>query len=93
MWSSRNLEKWPSPAAGLGESQHLFLLLNPMSNGQALESSGAAPSDNLRVLVHAGAGGVGTWAVQLAKVHWKAYVVATAGPKNQSFLAQVRPFA
>ena len=34
-------------------------------------------------------GGVGSWAVQLAKAHWGAYVVATAGPKNQSFLTQV----
>ncbi len=39
-----------------------------------------------RVLVHAGAGGVGHFAVQLARVHWGAHVTATAGPANQSFL-------
>jgi hypothetical protein len=33
---------------------------------------------------------VGVFAVQLAKVHWGAYVVATGGPKNQSFLTKVR---
>ena len=34
-----------------------------------------------RVLVLAGAGGVGHFAVQLAKVHWGAYVVATASTR------------
>jgi NADPH:quinone reductase-like Zn-dependent oxidoreductase len=38
------------------------------------------------VLVHAGAGGVGHFAVQLARVHWGAHVTATAGPANQTFL-------
>jgi NADPH:quinone reductase-like Zn-dependent oxidoreductase len=38
-----------------------------------------------RVLIHAGSGGVGHFAVQLAK--WKgAYVIATASKKNQEFL-------
>ena len=36
-----------------------------------------------------GAGGVGSWAVQLAKAHYKVYVVATAGPKNQQFLKEL----
>lgn len=51
---------------------------------QALESAGLR--EGQRVLVTAGAGGVGHFAVQLAKVHWGAYVVATAGPSNQAFL-------
>ena len=55
---------------------------------QCLESAELKPGD--RVLVHAGAGGVGAIAVQLAKAYWGAYVVATAGPSNQSFLTEVR---
>jgi NADPH:quinone reductase-like Zn-dependent oxidoreductase len=41
-----------------------------------------------RVLVHAGSGGVGHFAVQLAK--WKgAHVLATASTKNQEFLREL----
>jgi NADPH:quinone reductase-like Zn-dependent oxidoreductase len=41
-----------------------------------------------RVLIHAGSGGVGHFAVQLAK--WKgAYVFATASTKNQDFLRKL----
>jgi NADPH:quinone reductase-like Zn-dependent oxidoreductase len=41
-----------------------------------------------RVLIHAGSGGVGHFAVQLAK--WKgAYVFATASAKNQDFLRKL----
>src|SRR6476660_5774388 len=41
-----------------------------------------------RVLIHAGSGGVGYFAVQLAK--WKgAYVFATASTKNQDFLRKL----
>jgi NADPH:quinone reductase-like Zn-dependent oxidoreductase len=41
-----------------------------------------------RVLIHAGSGGVGHLAVQLAK--WKcAYVFATASPKNQDLLREL----
>jgi NADPH:quinone reductase-like Zn-dependent oxidoreductase len=40
------------------------------------------------VLIHAGAGGVGSFAVQLAK--WKgAHVIATASKENQEFLKQI----
>jgi NADPH:quinone reductase-like Zn-dependent oxidoreductase len=38
-----------------------------------------------RVLIHAGAGGVGSFAVQLAK-HLGAWVAATAGAKNAAFV-------
>src|SRR5260370_38861203 len=42
-----------------------------------------------RVLIHAGSGGVGHFAVQLAK--WKgAYVFATASTKNQELLRRLR---
>lgn len=41
-----------------------------------------------RVLIHAAAGGVGLFALQLAK--WKgAYVIATSSPRNASFLKEV----
>lgn len=43
---------------------------------QALESANLQPG--ARVLVHAGSGGVGHFAVQLAKQHWGAYVVSTS---------------
>ena len=54
---------------------------------QALESGHLKPG--ARVLVHAGAGGVGHFAIQLAKVHFKAYVVTTAGPANLKFVKEV----
>ena len=41
-----------------------------------------------RVLIHAAAGGVGTFAVQLAK--WKgAYVIGTASPRNHELLRRL----
>ena len=43
-----------------------------------------------RVLIHAAAGGVGTFAVQLAK--WKgAYVIGTASARNHDLLRQLAP--
>ena len=41
-----------------------------------------------RLLVQAGAGGVGTFAIQLAR-HVGAHVTATAGPSNQAFLREL----
>ena len=41
-----------------------------------------------RVLIHAGAGGVGVMAIQIAKA-FGAYVAATAGPRNQDLLRQL----
>ena len=52
---------------------------------QALQSGGA-PKPGARVLIQGGSGGVGHFALQLAKVHFKAYVVATGGPKNQELM-------
>jgi NADPH:quinone reductase-like Zn-dependent oxidoreductase len=41
-----------------------------------------------RVLIHAGAGGVGIMAIQIAKA-FGAFVAATAGPRNQDFLREL----
>lgn len=41
-----------------------------------------------RVLIHAAAGGVGHYAVQIAK-YFKAYVIGTASSKNHAFLRQL----
>ena len=41
-----------------------------------------------RVLIQAGAGGIGTFAIQLAK-HMGAVVVATGGPSSQDFMAEL----
>ena len=56
-----------------------------MLAAQALQSGGA-PKPGARVLIQGGSGGVGHFAIQLAKVHFKAYVVATGGPKNQALM-------
>ncbi|GGK61132.1 NADP-dependent oxidoreductase [Ornithinimicrobium pekingense] len=50
---------------------------------QSLEAVGTTGGDT--VLVHNGAGGVGTYAVQIATA-WGARVLATASPKNHDFL-------
>jgi NADPH:quinone reductase-like Zn-dependent oxidoreductase len=50
------------------------------------EAAGLAPGQ--RVLIHAAAGGVGSYAVQFAR--WKgAYVIGTASARNQDFLFQL----
>lgn len=54
---------------------------------QALFDAGGLEGGQ-RVLIHAAAGGVGTFAVQLAK--WKgAYVVGTASERNHAFLREL----
>ncbi|WDF33703.1 NADP-dependent oxidoreductase [Arthrobacter agilis] len=50
---------------------------------QALRAVGAGEGET--VLVHNGAGGVGTYAIQIAKA-WGARVLATASEKNHEFL-------
>lgn len=50
---------------------------------QSLEAVGATEGDT--VLVHNGAGGVGTYAIQIATA-WGARVLATASEKNHAFL-------
>jgi NADPH:quinone reductase-like Zn-dependent oxidoreductase len=51
-----------------------------------VDTVGIKPGD--RVLIHAGAGGVGSFAIQLAK-YLGAYVVATASERNESFLREL----
>ncbi len=45
-----------------------------------------------RVLIHAGAGGVGSFGVQLAKARG-AHVITTAGPRNIDFVKQVHSWS
>ena len=54
-----------------------------LSARQALRPVKIQPGQ--RVLIHAGSGGVGSVAVQLAK-HWGAYVVTTASASNEKLL-------
>jgi NADPH:quinone reductase-like Zn-dependent oxidoreductase len=54
---------------------------------QALVDQGRIKSGS-RVLIHAAAGGVGTFAVQIAK-SFGAYVAGTASTRNQEFLRQL----
>jgi NADPH:quinone reductase-like Zn-dependent oxidoreductase len=54
---------------------------------QALLTQGKLKPGN-RVLIHAGAGGVGVFAVQIAKA-FGAYVAATASGRNQQFLREL----
>lgn len=55
---------------------------------QSLEAAGVQQGQ--RVLIHAGAGGVGCFAVQLAKARG-AHVITTAGPLNIDFVQKVPP--
>jgi NADPH:quinone reductase-like Zn-dependent oxidoreductase len=54
---------------------------------QALLNQGRIKAGQ-RVLIHAGAGGVGVMAIQIAKA-FGAYVAATAGASNQDFLREL----
>jgi len=61
--------------------------LSALTAWQALFQHGRL-SRGQRVLIHGGAGGVGTFAVQLA--HWRgAYVVATASRQDAQFVSQL----
>jgi NADPH:quinone reductase-like Zn-dependent oxidoreductase len=59
------------------------LMLTGVTAWHLLEATGVGAGDT--VLIHGGAGGVGTMAVQLAVIRG-ATVVATADPKNHEFL-------
>ncbi|WP_435296382.1 NADP-dependent oxidoreductase [Streptomyces sp. YPW6] len=72
----------PKPAT-LTFAEAAAVPLAALTAWQALEAAGAAAG--LRVLVHAGAGGVGHFAVQLAR-HLGAHVTATASARNLEFL-------
>ena len=68
------------PFAGLTAWQTLFEAPTPMSD--------VALQPGQRLLIHGAAGGVGTWAVQLAK--WRcAHVIATASAHNHEFLREL----
>jgi NADPH:quinone reductase-like Zn-dependent oxidoreductase len=61
--------------------------LSALTAWQALFIHAGLANDR-RVLIHGGAGGVGTYAVQLAK--WRgAYVIATASARNDGFLREL----
>ncbi|TVY61399.1 putative zinc-binding oxidoreductase [Fusarium oxysporum f. sp. cubense] len=88
----RNLS-WPetaaTPISALTAYQSLFTHggLDPL----ALSGDKAAQDKNskIRVLITAGAGGVGSWAVQLAREARAAAVVAVVGPKNFDFVREL----
>ncbi|KAM5349654.1 hypothetical protein ACJ41O_006159 [Fusarium nematophilum] len=78
-----------TPISALTAYQSLFTkgTLDPL----ALEGDKAALEKNskLRVLVTAGAGGVGSWALQLARAAGVASVVTAVGPKNMDFAKEL----
>ncbi|KAJ4223540.1 hypothetical protein NW757_014373 [Fusarium falciforme] len=74
-----------TPISALTAYQSLFTqgTLDPL----ALSGDAAARDKNakIRVLITAGAGGVGSWAVQLAREAGVAVLIAVVGPKNIDF--------
>ncbi|WP_282693319.1 NADP-dependent oxidoreductase [Streptomyces sp. CC208A] len=75
----------PRPAR-LSHAEAAAVPLAALTAWQALEAAGTGPG--LRVLVHAGAGGVGHFAVQFAR-HLGAHVTATASARNLEFLRRL----
>jgi NADPH:quinone reductase-like Zn-dependent oxidoreductase len=75
----------PKPA-GLSYAEAAAVPLAALTAWQALET--AKVTVGMRVLVHAGAGGVGHFAVQLAR-HLGAHVTATASARNLNFLRRL----
>lgn len=73
--------------ANLSHEEAAAIPLAALTAWQALVTEGRLKPGN-RVLIHAGAGGVGGFAVQIAKA-LGAYVAATAGTRNQDFLRQL----
>ena len=77
---SRQLARKP---AAIDHAHAAALPLAGLTAWQALDAARVAPGD--RVLIHAGGGGVGHLAVQLAKVRG-AYVIATASAAKHGFV-------
>jgi NADPH:quinone reductase-like Zn-dependent oxidoreductase len=77
----RSLAKKPP---NLSHEEAAAVPLAALTAWQALLKQGSLKSGQ-RVLIHAGAGGVGVFAVQIARA-FGAYVAATAGAHNQQFL-------
>src|SRR5215467_663701 len=73
--------------ANLTHEEAAAIPLAAVTAWQVLVTTGRLKPGN-RVLIHAGAGGVGTFAIQIAKA-LGAYVAATAGTHNQDFLRQL----
>ena len=71
----------------LGYEEAAAIPLAALTAWQGLVKHGRL-SPGHRVLIHAGAGGVGTFAIQVAKA-FGAFVAATAGPQNQDLLRQL----
>lgn len=66
--------------AGLSHANAASIPLAGLTAWQALISKGNLKMDN-KVLIHAGSGGVGTYAIQIAK-HFGAYVATTTSARN-----------
>src|SRR5205823_15124146 len=73
--------------ANLSHEQAAAIPLAASTAWRALVTHGKLRAGD-RVLIHAGAGGVGVFAIQIAKA-LGAYVAATAGGRNQDFLRQL----
>ncbi|HEY6307596.1 MAG TPA: NADP-dependent oxidoreductase [Candidatus Angelobacter sp.] len=73
--------------AKLSHEEAAAIPLAALTAWQALVDRGGLQAGQ-RVLIHAAAGGVGVFAVQIAKA-LGAYVAATAGAKNQDFLREL----
>ena len=71
----------------LSHEQAAAVPLAALTAWQAMVNQGSLKPGK-RVLVHAGAGGVGVMAVQIAKA-FGAYVAATAGTRNQDLLREL----
>jgi NADPH:quinone reductase-like Zn-dependent oxidoreductase len=81
---SRQLARAPGT---LGDAEAAGLPLAALTAWQSLIDTAAIKAGD-RVLIQAAAGGVGNLAVQIAK-HAGAYVIGTAGPADQAFLAEL----
>jgi NADPH:quinone reductase-like Zn-dependent oxidoreductase len=73
--------------AGLDHARAAALPVGGLTAWKALFDT-ARLNAGQRVLIHGGAGGVGAFAVQLAKAEG-AYVIATASARNQAFLKEL----
>lgn len=71
----------------ISDAEAASLPLVALTAWQALVTRGRVQAGH-KVLIHAGAGGVGTIAIQLAK-HLGAYVATTASAKNADFLREL----
>ena len=77
----------PLPDKSVCEKPHLKVCFEFKQWVQALLPI-RGKAEGLRVLIHGGAGGVGSAAVQIAKA-WGMHVTATCGTRNLDFVQQV----